>query len=124
LTSLAEIGSHIDIFFDDKYKLTAEAKEILEKDTAGKVVRAFPEFLETDTGSPADIYASAIKYTREKTGAKGKELFMPIRAAITGKVHGPELDKVWVRMLLYEDLNLLYVDIIYLASSLLTELCG
>ena len=95
LTTLAEIGSNIDIFFDDKYKMTAEAKEILEKDTACKVVRAFPEFLETATGSPADIYASAIKYTREKTGAKGKELFMPIRAAITGKVHGPELDKVF-----------------------------
>jgi glutamyl/glutaminyl-tRNA synthetase len=26
---------------------------------------------------------------------KGKELFMPIRAALTGKVHGPELDKVF-----------------------------
>ena len=95
MTSLAEIGSHIDIFFDDKYKLTAEVKEILEKDTACKVVRAFSEFLETATRSPADIYASAIKYTREKTGAKGKELFMPIRAVITGKVHGPELDKVF-----------------------------
>ncbi len=38
---------------------------------------------------------AAIKYTKEKTGAKGKELFMPIRAALTGKVYGPELDKVF-----------------------------
>jgi nondiscriminating glutamyl-tRNA synthetase len=26
---------------------------------------------------------------------KGKKLFMPIRAAVTGKVRGPELDKVF-----------------------------
>ena len=95
LTSLAEIGSQLDIFFDDKYKMTAEAKEILEKDTACKVVKVFVESLKTAAGNPQEIYLAAIKYTKEKTGAKGKELFMPIRAALTGKVHGPELDKVF-----------------------------
>lgn len=95
LTTLAEIGSHIDIFFDDKYKMTAEAKEILEKETACQVVKAFVEYLKTVAGNPQEIYLAAIKYTKEKTGVKGKELFMPIRAALTGCVHGPELDKVF-----------------------------
>ena len=95
LTSLVEIGSHIDIFFDDKYKMTAEAKEILEKDTACKVVKVFAEYLKNAAGNPQEIYLAAIKDIKEKTGAKGKELFMPIRAAMTGKVHGPELDKVF-----------------------------
>jgi nondiscriminating glutamyl-tRNA synthetase len=36
-----------------------------------------------------------MKHVKEKTGAKGKELFMPVRAALTGVVHGPELDKVF-----------------------------
>jgi nondiscriminating glutamyl-tRNA synthetase len=36
-----------------------------------------------------------MKNVKEKTGAKGKELFMPVRAALTGKNHGPELDKVF-----------------------------
>jgi nondiscriminating glutamyl-tRNA synthetase len=95
LTTLSEIGSHIDIFFDDKYKMTAEAKEILEKDTACQVVKAFAEYLRTGEDTPQKLYSAAIKYAKEKTGAKGKELFMPIRAALTGKVHGPELDKVF-----------------------------
>jgi glutamyl-tRNA synthetase len=95
LTSLAEIGSHIDIFFDDKYEITAEAKQILEKENAAQVVKAFSEYLKTAAGNPQEIYLAAIKYTKEKAGTKGKELFMPIRAAITGKVHGPELDKVF-----------------------------
>jgi len=96
LTTLAEIGSHIDIFFDDKYIMTAEAKEILKKDTACQVVKAFAEYLNTAAGNPQENYLAAIKYTKEKTGAKGKDLFMSIRAVLTGKVHGPELDKVFV----------------------------
>jgi glutamyl-tRNA synthetase len=95
LTTLAEIGSHIDIFFEDKYEITVEAKQILEKERAIQIVKAFGEYLKTSAGNPQENYVAAIKYTKEKTGAKGKDLFMPIRAALTGKVHGPELDKVF-----------------------------
>jgi nondiscriminating glutamyl-tRNA synthetase len=28
---------------------------------------------------------------KERTGRKGADLFMPLRAALTGQVHGPEL---------------------------------
>ncbi|GIW48884.1 MAG: hypothetical protein KatS3mg079_360 [Caloramator sp.] len=31
---------------------------------------------------------------KKRTGAKGKALFMPIRVAVTGQVHGPELVNV------------------------------
>ncbi|MDH5721869.1 MAG: glutamate--tRNA ligase [Alphaproteobacteria bacterium] len=31
---------------------------------------------------------------KEKTGRKGKQLFMPLRQALTGMDHGPELDKL------------------------------
>ena len=95
LITLVEIESHISIFFDDKYKLSSEAEEMLANDTARKVVRTFTEYLATHDAELQNIYSSAVKYTKEKTGAKGKELFMPIRAAITGKIHGPELDKVF-----------------------------
>jgi glutamyl/glutaminyl-tRNA synthetase len=40
-------------------------------------------------------FSGATKYTKGKTGAKGKDLFLPIRTALTGRVHGPELDKVF-----------------------------
>jgi nondiscriminating glutamyl-tRNA synthetase len=95
LTTLAEIGSHIDIFFADRYTITEEAKQILEKESASQIVKTFSEFLKTAAGNQQEIYLAAIKCTKEKTGTKGKDLFMPIRAALTGKVHGPELDKVF-----------------------------
>jgi glutamyl-tRNA synthetase len=95
LTTLADVGSHIDIFFADRYAITAEAKQILEKENANQVVQAFGEYLKTATGNSQENYLVGIKYTKEKTGAKGKDLFMPIRVALTGKVHGPELDKIF-----------------------------
>lgn len=39
-----------------------------------------------------DLFVSAVK---EKTGRKGKELFMPLRLALTGMEHGPEMKTVF-----------------------------
>ncbi|MBX9725849.1 MAG: glutamate--tRNA ligase, partial [Rickettsiales bacterium] len=38
-----------------------------------------------------DVLVNAVK---EKTGRKGKELFMPLRLALTGREHGPEMKTV------------------------------
>jgi glutamyl-tRNA synthetase len=40
--------------------------------------------------SGADL-ASLVRILKERTGRKGAELFMPLRVALTGKTHGPEL---------------------------------
>jgi nondiscriminating glutamyl-tRNA synthetase len=95
LITLADIGDNIDIFFDDKYVVCPEAKQILEKENANRVVKVFAEYLKTIDAVPQEIYLNTITYTKEKTGFKGKELFMPLRAALTGKTHGPELDKIF-----------------------------
>jgi glutamyl-tRNA synthetase len=95
LITLADVENHIDIFFDDKYAVSVEAKQVLEKESARLVVSAFREYLENTAADVQEIYPTAIRYVKEETGFKGKELFMPIRAALTGKVHGPQLDKVF-----------------------------
>jgi nondiscriminating glutamyl-tRNA synthetase len=95
LITLADVEKQIDIFFDDKYAISEDAKQVLEKEGACLVVNAFRDYLKSTTADVREIYPAAIKYVKEKTGFKGKDLFMPIRAALTGKVHGPELDKVF-----------------------------
>ena len=35
-----------------------------------------------------------IALLKDKTSKSGKELFLPIRIALTGKSHGPELNKL------------------------------
>ncbi len=59
----------------------AEDKEFLA--TAAEVLPPEPWNLET-----WQVWTNAVK---EKTGRKGKELFMPLRLALTGTDHGPEL---------------------------------
>lgn len=45
---------------------------------------------EIETFDVASIKAG-IKTVQKETGIKGKNLFMPIRVAVTGQSHGPEL---------------------------------
>ena len=38
-----------------------------------------------------DSWSQVTQLIKEKTGAKGKKLFMPLRLALTGQKHGPEM---------------------------------
>ena len=42
-----------------------------------------------------DDYDYFIEHIKEKTGARDKALEMPIRIALTGVLHGPDLEKVF-----------------------------
>lgn len=95
LVTLADIKKHITIFIDDKYTVSPEAKALLGKEMPQRVVRAFAAYLNENDDNALSLYAGAIKYVKEITGVKGKDLFMPVRAALTGMLHGPELDKIF-----------------------------
>ncbi len=41
------------------------------------------------------VYKEYVAALGEATGLQGRKLFMPLRAALTGHVHGPELDLIW-----------------------------
>jgi len=88
---LAELPEHISIFFGH-VKYEDDAQELLATEEAKCVVRAFAELFEahTDTVSPDDLKA-IFKQAGQKSGTKGKSLYMPVRAALTGRTHGPEL---------------------------------
>jgi nondiscriminating glutamyl-tRNA synthetase len=60
------------------------------------IERAFAEQLAEDlrvNGAPTDeaTYKAMVERLKNATGAKGKALFMPLRLAMTGLEHGPEL---------------------------------
>ena len=42
----------------------------------------------------ADSWKAWTTAVKEKTGAKGKSLFMPLRLALTGRPHGPEMNNL------------------------------
>jgi len=87
----AEIVELSSMFFKDDLEYDEEAKAVLEEEQVPEVLSAFYD--EVDALSPfeADGIKQAIKAVQKSTGQKGKKLFMPIRVAVTGQTHGPEL---------------------------------
>lgn len=87
----AEIVELSRMFFIEELTYDHEAKEVLDQPHVPEVMTAFLTELEgMDTFEAAEIKA-AMKAVQKSTGHKGKKLFMPIRAAVTGQTHGPEL---------------------------------
>jgi nondiscriminating glutamyl-tRNA synthetase len=95
LVTLADVGLYLDIFFDDRYRISEEARAVI-REGAAAVVKVLHEELEQNNSADRDFYPNLINSVRRKTGLKAKDLYLPIRAAITGRTSGPELEKVFV----------------------------
>lgn len=89
---LSELPDAAALFFEEGIDLADDAREILGSDQAKTVVDKLEEAIRSRDGDlQADDVGAIQKEVQKATGAKGKSLFMPIRAATTGKTHGPEL---------------------------------
>lgn len=77
--------------FRPQFPITAEASAALKEPHARHVISAFLEEAEQAEKLDAEWYRSSIESVKRKTGEKGKRLFMPIRAALTGRTEGIEL---------------------------------
>ncbi|WP_026688648.1 glutamate--tRNA ligase [Alteribacter aurantiacus] len=87
----AEIVELTDLFFKDEIEYNEEAKAVLAEEQVPEVMAAFKEeVLALEDFEPATI-KKAIKSVQKATGHKGKKLFMPIRVATTGQMHGRDL---------------------------------
>jgi nondiscriminating glutamyl-tRNA synthetase len=95
LVTLSDIGGYLDMFFDERYHLSEEALTLLRGNTAPAVIKALYEALNRHDISKGVLYSDIIKTIRGKTGLKARDLFMPVRAAITGRTSGPELEKIF-----------------------------
>lgn len=87
----AEIVELSDMFFKEEAEYEEDAKEVLTGETVPEVLKAFSEELEKLDNFKADEIKAAMKSVQKSTGQKGKNLFMPIRAAVSGQTHGPDL---------------------------------
>ncbi|QAY67834.1 glutamate--tRNA ligase [Paenibacillus protaetiae] len=94
LRSASEIVPLTELFFQDEVTDEAEAAEVLAEEQVPAVLAAFLARLEAEASSfTVDGIKDSIKAVQKETGFKGKQLFMPIRAALTGQTHGPDLNQ-------------------------------
>ncbi|MBW5449199.1 glutamate--tRNA ligase [Cohnella sp. CFH 77786] len=96
----ADIVPLSDLFFADAVVVeNDEARAVLAEETVPAVLSAFARQIEAagSEGFTVDGIKAAIKAVQAETGVKGKGLFMPIRVALTGQMHGPDLNgTVWL----------------------------
>ena len=93
MKSVDEIVPLTDLFFSDFPELTDAEREVMAEETVPVVLEAFKAKLEamTDEEFVTENIFPQIKAVQKETGIKGKNLFMPIRIAVSGEMHGPEL---------------------------------
>jgi glutamyl-tRNA synthetase/nondiscriminating glutamyl-tRNA synthetase len=69
--------------------------EVLAAPKTAEVVTAFAQQVESDPAPMTpDRFKAIMNGVKSKTGAKGKDLFHPVRVALTGSHSGPEFDKL------------------------------
>ena len=87
----AEIVELTTQFFKKELEFTDQENEILEIETNSIVFNSLLEKIKKLNEFNALEIKKIIKEVQKETKVKGKNLFMPIRVAVTGETHGPEL---------------------------------
>ncbi|MFC4651802.1 glutamate--tRNA ligase [Lactococcus nasutitermitis] len=93
LRSAEEIVGLTDMFFDELPAWDETEQEMMALESSPIAIKAFMEKLAAipEADFVADNIFPLFKETQKETGIKGKNLWMPIRIASTGSMHGPEL---------------------------------
>lgn len=93
LNSASDIVELTAPFFIEPMVYEEEAQAVLAEETVRTVLEHFRQQVEEADGITADGMKERIKQVQKDTGCKGKQLFMPIRAAVTGQTHGRDLNQ-------------------------------
>jgi nondiscriminating glutamyl-tRNA synthetase len=81
--------------YDAKSALAApDNSEVLNSPKTPAVIEAFAKRAPKDAPLTAEQFRAIVNEVKTETGAKGKELFHPIRIVVTGSHSGPEFDKL------------------------------
>ena len=86
-----QIVDDVKLFFSDDFDMSSECKEFLLEDGVSLVLSTFKDEISAISNWSVDAISLAINNTKERTGIKGKMLYMPIRIKVSGVMHGPEL---------------------------------
>jgi nondiscriminating glutamyl-tRNA synthetase len=93
---LAQIPGQLKVFFDSDFSLSPKAESLIGTEEGRRVLLALEEALEKVSAITAENYAPIISTLGKKLNLSGRNLYMPLRAALTGETRGLELEKIFV----------------------------
>jgi nondiscriminating glutamyl-tRNA synthetase len=87
IVRLSELFFREDVTFQEE-----EAEAMLKEEHAPIVLGSFLNQVEQASELSVDTLKAMMKAVQTETGYKGKQLFMTVRVALTGQMHGPDLN--------------------------------
>jgi len=91
ISYMAEITEHVDVFFNDEFKIEDDiAIEALKGEQVPDVLKTLQAKLENVELHP-EMVKALLKEICTDLNLGGKKVFMPVRVALTGKTKGPEI---------------------------------
>ncbi|HTO90180.1 MAG TPA: glutamate--tRNA ligase [Candidatus Sulfotelmatobacter sp.] len=94
VATLAELSQELEPYLAEQVTLEPDAAAAIATEPARRLLTA----LAGDLGGLADwsgeVFKSALQSAGARLGLRGRDLFQPARAALTGRTHGPELPHV------------------------------
>ena len=94
ISTLKEFPEHMAFLFGELRLEEEDALEAVRSEDFPTLVDAMREELGGVEEVTMEFASGLMKAIQKKTGIKGKALFMPIRAGISGVLHGPDLAKI------------------------------
>jgi nondiscriminating glutamyl-tRNA synthetase len=91
LGTLADLPRELAPFLDDTPTFEPDARAALEGARGREVCAALAADLEPLASWSGEALKSALQSLGKRLGIKGRDLFQPVRIALTGRTHGPEL---------------------------------
>lgn len=93
MNAASDIVSLSEMFFRQDIEFGDEEREVLADEKAPVALGAFLSKIEASDEFSPERMAALIKEVQKENGIKGKQLFMPIRVALTGQMHGRDLNQ-------------------------------
>jgi len=97
ISTLSEFPEELEIFFQFDARQAVqlpEIKKMFRQEKALKVIEKVFSALEAEGEVSFNFFKEIAVSVGKEIGCKGSELYHPIRVALTGKLSGPELNKV------------------------------
>ncbi len=93
LERLVDIPDELDFLFN--YKLeNDECYQICKKEESQKIIAILLSLIKKQENLNSENFKKLVMMIQDDTKIKGKNLWMPIRLAITGQMHGPDIGNI------------------------------
>ncbi len=94
IDKFSDIPEQVAVLFDfSPSSMEKESKEALQTECASKVIEYFGKEISRLESFDYDQFSRITMHAKQETGCKGKDLYHPLRVALTARVSGLDLDK-------------------------------